>query len=695
MRHAESSLSAPGVPLFLQKKMAISQPGDALELEADRVAEAVISNSVTPANLPPGNPGIQRECACGDSSSGECEECQKEREEGVPGTPVIQRLATDAGVGTRDAPPIVHEALRSPGQPLDASVRASMESRFGHDFGDVRVHTDPVAAKSAQAVNSLAYTAGKHVAFAPGQYSPQSSSGKRLLSHELAHVVQQGQCESAVIRRQLAPKLNISMTPQYAAALSDAELTEQISALQYHLSALPQEDIERQEVEFNLQILQSEQRKRIASGGLLQQTIGEAPRPAGLPTDGSYVLYEAPENLQALANLLPEGQLVSLDESPDLSSPQPSRITSPLAGAARGTTATANAMLTIQGFAAAGENSIVVVALPRWGTPGAMVPESINILGHTAVGVRIGGRIQALRGLSPATLELAGNYFAVTSGAAAVSAQITDDVGLLTKTGAVTIEYPVTREVAEAFARQLPSPGPVGAGGPGWTGVPGNFGNPCQGQNCVMWATQQAEQFLKGRIGPEGGPPITDVPRPGQAGQGPLVRFVRSVSEGAEDVAAVEGAIGPAVAGGMSTGLKILKVGGRVMFVVSILTVPLETYLAPPGQRERTFVGATGGLVGGIAGGAFAVALVCGPGALVCGLVIGLGGGLVGSIIGRDAVEEVYDAFEELKDTPRFIKDVTWSGYGTDEARRAWCEQAQIEAELSGRELDPLCDIFR
>ncbi|MGB9632210.1 MAG: DUF4157 domain-containing protein [Chloroflexaceae bacterium] len=89
-------------------------------------------------------------------------------------------------------PPIVHEVLRSPGQPLDAETRAFMEPRFGHDFSRVRVHTDARAAESARAVNALAYTVGRDVVFGAGQYAPGASAGRRLLAHELAHVVQQG-----------------------------------------------------------------------------------------------------------------------------------------------------------------------------------------------------------------------------------------------------------------------------------------------------------------------------------------------------------------------------------------------------------------------------------------------------------------------------------------------------------------------
>ena len=129
---------------------------------------------------------LQRACACGQHShgGGECEECRKKREG------ALQREATNSA-STGEAPPIVHEVLNSPGQPLDAQTRAFMEPRFGHDFSRVRVHNDSKAAQSARAVNARAYTVGENVAFGAGEYAPETSAGQRLLAHELTHVVQQ------------------------------------------------------------------------------------------------------------------------------------------------------------------------------------------------------------------------------------------------------------------------------------------------------------------------------------------------------------------------------------------------------------------------------------------------------------------------------------------------------------------------
>jgi outer membrane protein OmpA-like peptidoglycan-associated protein len=85
----------------------------------------------------------------------------------------------------------VHEVLGSSGQSLDPASRAYFEPRFGHDFGQVRVHTDTRAEESAQAVDALAYTVGRNVVFGTGQYAPHTTAGRKLLAHELTHVVQQ------------------------------------------------------------------------------------------------------------------------------------------------------------------------------------------------------------------------------------------------------------------------------------------------------------------------------------------------------------------------------------------------------------------------------------------------------------------------------------------------------------------------
>ena len=137
---------------------------------------------------------LQRKCAC-DGSGTNCAGCNEKKES------AIQRLAGHQAE-PNGIPPIVHEVLRSPGQPLDAQTRAFMEPRFGYDFGEVRIHTDNRAAASARAVNALAYTVGRNIVFGAGEYSPNSVTGKEVIAHELTHVLQQasGPRVGAVLR---------------------------------------------------------------------------------------------------------------------------------------------------------------------------------------------------------------------------------------------------------------------------------------------------------------------------------------------------------------------------------------------------------------------------------------------------------------------------------------------------------------
>ncbi|NHC13812.1 eCIS core domain-containing protein [Motilibacter deserti] len=102
----------------------------------------------------------------------------------------VQRLVAGGGDEHEEESP-VHGVIRTPGEPLDAGTRGAMEARLGHDFGDVRIHTDSAAAGSARSVQATAYTVGSHVVFGEGSYRPDSEAGQHVLAHELTHVVQQ------------------------------------------------------------------------------------------------------------------------------------------------------------------------------------------------------------------------------------------------------------------------------------------------------------------------------------------------------------------------------------------------------------------------------------------------------------------------------------------------------------------------
>jgi hypothetical protein len=169
----DPSYRRPAWPM--QAKLVIGSADDASERQADEVADSLSRNP----NPAPTGVVLHRKC-----QSCEEEEDKKQLSRKESGGPAAR--------GGADVPAIVDEVLASPGRPLDAATRSFMEDRLGHDFGHVRVHADAKAAESAASVNALAYTVGADIVFGAGQYSPESTGGRRLLAHEMTHVVQQG-----------------------------------------------------------------------------------------------------------------------------------------------------------------------------------------------------------------------------------------------------------------------------------------------------------------------------------------------------------------------------------------------------------------------------------------------------------------------------------------------------------------------
>lgn len=172
------SISNPNIasnPAMLQAKLAVSQPGDQYEREADAMADKVMGITMTQNNFSSAPNNIQRKCA-------QCEEEDEQK---------IQRKESNSEL-VSFAPPVVYNVLSSsPGKPMDNNTRSFMESRFNYDFSNVRIHDNNQAAKSAGSINALAYTSNNNIVFNSGRYNTQSFTGKRLLAHELTHVVQQ------------------------------------------------------------------------------------------------------------------------------------------------------------------------------------------------------------------------------------------------------------------------------------------------------------------------------------------------------------------------------------------------------------------------------------------------------------------------------------------------------------------------
>jgi Domain of unknown function (DUF4157) len=167
--------SAPIAHEFpIQTKLTVGKPGDIYEQEADRVADEVMQIPEAKVQHNVGSEqkgGIQRKAIANSI------------------TP-LQSSSTNSSQST-EVPGIVHDVLRSPGQPLDPDTQTSMKYRFGHDFSRVRIHTGGAAERSAKDVNANAYTVGHNVVFGANQFALGTDKGQRLLAHELTHVVQQ------------------------------------------------------------------------------------------------------------------------------------------------------------------------------------------------------------------------------------------------------------------------------------------------------------------------------------------------------------------------------------------------------------------------------------------------------------------------------------------------------------------------
>ncbi|MDN5289506.1 MAG: hypothetical protein JWR38_5780 [Mucilaginibacter sp.] len=164
---------------LVQPRLQVNEPGDKYEQEADSMADRVMRMIIPSTDASPffqsTQTDVQRKCQ-------HCEEEEKLHRKESSSAETHGSNELDSYVGS----------LSTSGQPLPENSRQFFEPRFGQDFSNVRVHTDSVAAKSAQSINALAYTTGSDIVFNSGQYSPESDSGKRLMAHELTHVVQQG-----------------------------------------------------------------------------------------------------------------------------------------------------------------------------------------------------------------------------------------------------------------------------------------------------------------------------------------------------------------------------------------------------------------------------------------------------------------------------------------------------------------------
>lgn len=239
----------------IQTKLSINKQDDMYEQEADRIADRVMRMSdpfplvvAVQTVSSAGSKDVQRLCTmCGEDKQKQVRRQAKSEQTGSEEGEITQEHETrstalfPADLKLSDEPVIVHRAcatcgankeeqnrltregergdytpedaatvvgklLRaSSGQPLDPSARSFMEQRFGVDFSPVRVHAGAEAAVSAHSLGAHAYTVGQHVVFGAGRYQPATNEGKRLLAHELTHVIQQSGTSAGITLQEMTP----------------------------------------------------------------------------------------------------------------------------------------------------------------------------------------------------------------------------------------------------------------------------------------------------------------------------------------------------------------------------------------------------------------------------------------------------------------------------------------------------------
>jgi hypothetical protein len=183
----------------IQAKLSVNDPGDKFEKEAERVADAVMKMSEPEVDI--------RDEGRSDRIQRRCPHCRRRHRQGKPTNceECEQKLQRKrGGTGGDEAAPVQQAvaATRGSGQCLPERTQSFFEERMGTDFSSVRIHTGGEADAAARSINARAYTLGSHVVMRSGEYHSHSREGKRLLAHELTHVVQQGGGESPRLQRQ-------------------------------------------------------------------------------------------------------------------------------------------------------------------------------------------------------------------------------------------------------------------------------------------------------------------------------------------------------------------------------------------------------------------------------------------------------------------------------------------------------------
>jgi hypothetical protein len=276
--HAEKTTTP--VPR-LQTSLVVGGPEDKYEQEADEVAETVMRMSDAPSFPPPDGDGNGNKGSLPQhTSAAPFEEIQTSGEGAAPVTPEVETRIND---------------MRGTGTPLPDSERTFFESRFGADFGDVRLHTGDAAAQTAQDLNARAYTVGSDIAFNAGEYQPGSEHGRKLLAHELTHVVQQGGASELSgggngAQRQVQRQGGPETAPQEAEGPTEEEKAAAAAAAAAALAAATAVKAEGQEAKTNTR-----------SEGEAEKAAAEGPRQTAVASLAAGPVSDAAERARQAA----------------------------------------------------------------------------------------------------------------------------------------------------------------------------------------------------------------------------------------------------------------------------------------------------------------------------------------------------------------------------------------------------------
>ena len=676
----------------IQAKLAVSQPGDPEEQEADAMAGRIMRSHA-------GAEATGSSCSCGDDEEETCDECRQK-------APVSRKVTGGGGSAAAGSHKGVGAILRTPGQRLDGPTRAFFEPRFGRDFSGVRVHTDVAAAASARAIRAHAYAAGEHLVFDTGEFAPETETGRRLLAHELTHVAQQdGGCTT--LYRDLDPKLNRSMTPAYAQGLSDSELDRQESELTARLRDLDSEaeedfldnpngggkgDPEWDAVAENLKVLRDEKDRRSRRGSIRMQ-----------------VQVLSPEQYAAMTGLpaekLPEGKYVSAAESavpgagmglaapPRPGLPIPNNSTGILwEGHHLSDLAVANGELTARGFRAPFPVHVASAIERKLVRGGGQFTQMLNTGGQDLGGEPLGlmGRFTNL--MTGGRLGQYRNdwYFPYMPGAKAVyrtdlppgeAADFADYMG-----------EQVGPLGEQDYRFSTPSPD-----NPAYARAYGN--NPCPpgASNCITVPSELNDRALGGRnlvLDKDGN--LVDI-MTGEPGSAPgLASNMDEYVNQPEEFFTNRGLTVTPTAGPMwlRAGAGFIKAGGVVLMVFGAVQSYERIEEASPEERpivEAEEAGSWGGgFIGNVVGSALGGATVCaetGPGAFFCALAFGIAGGITGGVIGKSAMHSLA---ESLRMTPVEFINTSTLMFGTPEDKRALCQMREIN-NPNDDGYDPMC----